>query len=1092
MDQLRAIALQFAPSVWNRGLEVWQHGRVQTLVWNDDDEVWTARVRGTSAPSYAVWASFDAARTGGVVEGDCECPAPKPCKHMAAVVYAALMAEERDLPSAQRPGTTDRRQFAAWAESARRAVEVAAAEKPQGPRKEILYIVDIDTRTRHGDRRARVTIEPNAVTLRKDGSRGVVQPYDLTSSLLRWPGQRPNWLSEVDLTLWFRLQTLWRHEYASYGAGLRSAFPHHPDAAGLFAEFVATGRCRLERVDGLALVGAAARPGRVAWNVGADGLQRLQVEPADGGAGWFILPLLPLHFCDERTGACGPIELDIPAPLGPWLVAVPPVDPELAHRFPDDLREMLAASNLPPPRPLQLVGTGAAEVTPVLRLGALRRGEDSRPFAELSFDYGGVRVRAGEHGSHVFRVQGEQISRVERDRKSELRAHRRLVGLGFHGPAYDLAFPDLEGWLDFTRSGIPVLEREGWRIEIDDDFEWYGVDVDRWIVQTIEADEDEGSAGSAWFLQLGVEVDGERIDILPLLVAAIREGRIGRDRVRLDGQPVVLPLPDGRRLQIEPGRLEAMLDVLVELHDERALPQGPVKLSGPDALAMHALEGWDLELAPKLRAFVDRLRAGPMTPVDPPAGLQATLRDYQRRGLDWLQWLREGGLGGVLADDMGLGKTVQALAHLLVEKDAGRLDRPALVVAPRSVLRNWQREAERFTPQLRTTPYHGSDRARVLATLDAWDVVVTTYALLQRDRALRDIEWHVVILDEAQAIKNPSAKVAAAARDLDARQRLCMTGTPMENNLGDLWSLMSFANPGLLGTSRQFAAWYRGPIERQGDVLRLDALVRRVSPFMLRRTKAQVLGELPPKTEIVLHAELAGPQRDLYESVRLTMEKRVRDELAARGLARSQIVVLDALLKLRQVCCHPPLVKLQRATQVRKSAKLELLGDLVRELVAEGRRALVFSQFTSMLAVIEHELVKLGIPWLSITGKTEARQEIVDRFQAGEVPVLLVSLKAGGTGLNLTAADTVIHYDPWWNPAVEAQATDRAHRIGQSQPVTVYRLICEGTVEERMLALQARKAALLRGIQSSAERRAATGFTLDASDIAELLAPLRA
>jgi SNF2 family DNA or RNA helicase len=300
---------------------------------------------------------------------------------------------------------------------------------------------------------------------------------------------------------------------------------------------------------------------------------------------------------------------------------------------------------------------------------------------------------------------------------------------------------------------------------------------------------------------------------------------------------------------------------------------------------------------------------------------------------------------------------------------------------------------------------------------------------------------------------------------------------------------MSFANPGLLGTARQFTSWYRTPIEKRGEVGRFDALCRRIAPFLLRRTKAQVLAELPAKTEVVLHAELDGPQRDLYESVRLTMEKRVRDELGRRGLARSRIIVLDALLELRQVCCDPQLVKLERARSVQHSAKLEVLMELVQELVDEGRRALVFSQFTSMLDLIVRELDAREIGWLSITGKTSKRQEIVDRFQAGEVPILLISLKAGGTGLNLTAADTVIHYDPWWNPAVEAQATDRAHRIGQQQPITVYRLICEGTVEERMLALQAKKSALMRGVHDSAERRAGA-MALDERDIAALLAPI--
>jgi len=316
-----------------------------------------------------------------------------------------------------------------------------------------------------------------------------------------------------------------------------------------------------------------------------------------------------------------------------------------------------------------------------------------------------------------------------------------------------------------------------------------------------------------------------------------------------------------------------------------------------------------------------------------------------------------------------------------------------------------------------------------------------------------------------------------------------MTGTPMENNLGELWSLFAFAMPGRLGTPRNFNQWYRRPVERDGDFKRLDALSRRVAPFVLRRSKAQVLDELPPKTEVLLRAQLTRKQRDFYESVRMTMEKRVRKALHDRGLAKSHIVVLDALLKLRQVCCHPPLAKVAQAAQVGAGAKLALLWELLTELLAEGRRVLLFSQFTSMLSVIESGLVARKVSYLSITGRTRRRQAIVDEFQEGETPVLLVSLKAGGTGLNLTAADTVIHYDPWWNPAAEEQATDRAYRIGQTQPVTVYRLICEGTVEERMLSLQARKRTLTEGLQRDAERRSARGLALDEADLEALLAP---
>ncbi|TRZ64576.1 MAG: DEAD/DEAH box helicase, partial [Rhodocyclaceae bacterium] len=317
-------------------------------------------------------------------------------------------------------------------------------------------------------------------------------------------------------------------------------------------------------------------------------------------------------------------------------------------------------------------------------------------------------------------------------------------------------------------------------------------------------------------------------------------------------------------------------------------------------------------------------------------------------------------------------------------------------------------------------------------------------------------------LDEAQFVKNPKAQSHRVARQLKARHRLSLTGTPLENHLGELWAQYHFLLPGLLGDVRRFATTFRTPIEKQGDNQRRQQLAERVKPFLLRRTKEQVLTELPPKTEIIRWVELAGSQRDLYESLRLAFDKKLRQVLAARGVAQSQIMILDALLKLRQACCDPRLVKLGAAHAARQhgSAKLELLLEMLTELLAEGRHVLLFSQFTSMLALIEEEFSRRGIGYLKLTGQTKDRETPIRRFQAGEVPLFLISLKAGGTGLNLTAADTVIHYDPWWNPAVEEQATARTHRIGQDKSVFVYKLLTQGTVEEKILALQDRKRGL--------------------------------
>ncbi|MBX9835161.1 MAG: DEAD/DEAH box helicase, partial [Burkholderiaceae bacterium] len=369
------------------------------------------------------------------------------------------------------------------------------------------------------------------------------------------------------------------------------------------------------------------------------------------------------------------------------------------------------------------------------------------------------------------------------------------------------------------------------------------------------------------------------------------------------------------------------------------------------------------------------------------------------------------------------------------------------------------------------------------------DIVIAPYSLLQRDRVRwLAAQWHMVVLDEAQNIKNAHTHAAQVVGQLQAKHRLCLSGTPMENHLGEIWSLFHFLMPGFLGSYKRFTELFRTPIEKQGNTERLAQLRARITPFMLRRTKALVAHELPPKIETVVQVQLSGAQADLYETIRLGMEKTVREALASKGLAKSQITILDALLKLRQVCCDPRLLALDAAKKVNTSAKLEQLMEMLTEMLAEGRRVLLFSQFTTMLTLIEVELKKRQLPWVKLTGQSQKRDQIIERFTSGEVPLFLISLKAGGVGLNLPQADTVIHYDPWWNPAVEQQATDRAHRIGQTQSVWVLKLVAQGTIEERILALQERKAQLAGGLYSETSPDKGALFT--ESDIAQLLQPL--
>jgi hypothetical protein len=596
-------------------------------------------------------------------------------------------------------------------------------------------------------------------------------------------------------------------------------------------------------------------------------------------------------------------------------------------------------------------------------------------------------------------------------------------------------------------------------------------EVDDWYADVTE----EG--GNPWFdLELGIVVNGARHPLLPLLVQLIRNAPKDFNAAALAGHPdtdtLLAALPDGARVALPWGRVKPILATLGELYFTERLGKA-ISLPYLDAARLAELEA-TAQLrwlgGERLREVGAKLhRFSGIDPVAAPAGLHARLRDYQGAGLAWMQFLRAYGFGGILADDMGLGKTIQTLAHILVEKEAGRLDCPALVVAPTSLMDNWQSEAARFAPGLRVLLLHGKDRAAQFGQIATADIVLTTYALLPRDEAtLRAQRFHLLILDESQNIKNHRAKAAQTARLLDARHRLCLTGTPLQNHLGELWSQFHFLMPGLLGDDKTFNAQFRKPIEKGGDQQRAALLNRRVKPFMLRRTKDTVAKELPFKTEMTWPVELGSAQRDLYETVRLAMDRKVREEIDRKGVARSQIVILDALLKLRQVCCDPRLLKntiaSAAAVKTAGSAKFDALFELLDTLLAEGRKILVFSQFTSMLALIGAALEERGHRYALLTGDTLDRAAPVALFQQGAVPLFLISLKAGGVGLNLTAADTVIHFDPWWNPASEDQATDRAWRIGQDKPVFVYKLIVKGSVEEKIQELQRKKSGLAHAL----------------------------
>jgi SNF2 family DNA or RNA helicase len=484
---------------------------------------------------------------------------------------------------------------------------------------------------------------------------------------------------------------------------------------------------------------------------------------------------------------------------------------------------------------------------------------------------------------------------------------------------------------------------------------------------------------------------------------------------------------------------------------------------------LHALESHEIKIEADagFQQFIDKIHNfKQLSPVVISKDFHGELREYQHDGLNWLSFLREYGLAGILADDMGLGKTIQALALLLTHHQNSKQRAPSLVVAPTSVVYNWLSEAEKFTPSVRTGLFLGRDRGELLSLLEKEDarrpqVVLTTYGIIRRDHeTLKKIQFEYLILDEAQNIKNPESVGATACKSLKAFHRIALSGTPVENRLKELWSLFDFLMPDFLGDYKDFNETFERPIDAGIDGAG-QKLRKIVHPFVLRRLKSQVEKELPDRTDIVSLCELEDEQRALYLDVLDECRQKVFSEIASRGIGRSQLSVLTALLRLRQACCDPRLLKNREdlPTNGSNSAKLTALLAMIGEIVDEGHKILIFSQFVEMLTLIRQELEVNGYSYEYIDGQTPAkdRLEKVNKFNADDTPIFLISLKAGGTGLNLTGADYVIHYDPWWNPAVENQATDRAHRIGQTRHVFNYKLITRGTVEEKIIALQKKK-----------------------------------
>jgi superfamily II DNA or RNA helicase len=720
---------------------------------------------------------------------------------------------------------------------------------------------------------------------------------------------------------------------------------------------------------------------------------------------------------------------------------------EIPHRDRQAFRHSLwTAANVPPielPEELQLEQVQGVPQGKLSIHAPDRAGSPSELRAEVRFVYGEHAVPLADRRAAL--LDADQGRAILRDSVAERALLAQLADLGMYPPPrYLPGQADVHFPLCSLAQVVEQLTAQGWLVESEGR-----------LIRRAGAIHLSVSTSVDWF-ELGGGVDFDGVEVpLPRLLAALRSKH---KYVRLDDGTHGL-LPD-EWLQQFSG--------LIDLSDADA---DVLRFSPSQALLLDSLLAAqeDVQVDDPFDQLRQRLRTFEgVEPGSEPRGFRGELRNYQKDGLGWLHFLREFRFGGCLADDMGLGKTVQVLALLQSRRTRrlkqGQQRRPSLVVVPKSLVFNWIDEATRFAPRLRVLDYTGLGRHALLQQLDQCDLLVTTYGTLRRDvLPLKEIRFDYVILDESQAIKNANSQAAKACRLLQADHRLAMTGTPVENNLGELWSLFEFLNPGILGRSRAFHDFVKQGQE-SGESARL--LSRALRPFLLRRTKEQVLSELPDKTEQTLHCEMAPKQRKLYEELREYYRRSLAQRVEQVGIEQAKIHVLEALLRLRQAACHPGLLDATRIGE--SSAKLDLLLAQIREIVAEGHKALVFSQFTSLLAIVRTHLDKLDITYEYLDGRTRDRKERVQRFQedAG-CPLFLISLKAGGHGLNLTAADYVFILDPWWNPAVESQAIDRAHRLGQTRNVFAYRLICRDTVEDKIVELQRSKRELADAIISA-------------------------
>jgi superfamily II DNA or RNA helicase len=1096
MASLSNFELDFSPAVQTRGASYFRSGAVDLRKIEPGHLL--ANVRGERRYTCEIWWEGDPRDLELAVDYRCTCPyfmdQDEPCKHLWATLLQAtaqcvlepasddddvahdgmdfLMKlgsqllgggmkllpapRERQASSPKKEPTKPpawQRQLAAIRDAMQmRNPLLEPPPKPWPAERRILYVVDVPS----------TLYEPDALAIEVMSQSPKRGGQWEEPKLARLKRSRISMLPQEDRLL---VQTLagigvdGMYDYEMSRFKLREA-----DVEPMLRRMCATGRCVIRLSN---LPDAQLKP--LAWDDGPPWELTLEVtEPVGQPVGpkrnselsaWLCRgnEKLPLSDC-KLVLACGLCFVNQTIarfehfgafPLVAAMRHVAPITFDARSRD-DLLGELLTLPRLPrlnlPPE----LGISEVRVSPRPRLELAApdsNATNAKVRAKLSFDYDGFITSAG--GAAAAHADAKTTSAYDRQRRSiilrdhaaESAAEQRLERIGFRREyGWNDSAPSLKLPTKLIPQAVAELSAEGWQVEAQGR-----------LYRPAGAFSLSVESGIDWFdLSGAMDFGGGQSAKLPSLLAAVRARQ--RTVVLDDGSMGMLPEDWLKQY--------GLLANLGQAAGE-AVRFGQRQVALLDALLASAPRVDVDECFARAREQLRRFEG--VAPLDPPQSFQGELRPYQREGLGWLQFLERFGFGGCLADDMGLGKTVQVLALLEDRRRAGT-EKPSLVVAPRSLVFNWLAEAARFAPQLTVLDHSHPSRAKSateFANGNRPDVVLTTYGTLRADAAwIKDVEFDYAIVDEAQAIKNSSSASAKACRLIRADHRLALSGTPVQNHLGELWSLFEFLNPGMLGKSGVLKL---RNVSREQDAASRAALARGLRPFILRRTKQQVARDLPERVEQTIHCELDKQQRKLYDELRDHYRAALLGRIESHGLNKSKMQVLEALLRLRQAACHPGLIDSKRRSET--SAKLDALLPQLREVLDEGHKALVFSQFTSMLSIVRDRLVDEKIEYEYLDGQTRDRQRRVDRFQNDpECKLFLISLKAGGLGLNLTAADYAFLLDPWWNPAIEAQAIDRAHRIGQTRAVFAYRLIAKDTVEEKVLELQSRKRELADAI----------------------------